>query len=100
MSNPISTIALTKSFLRAEAVRGLNLEVPAGSIYALIGPNGAGKTTTIKLLMNILRPNSGLARVLGVESRRLGPKDFARIGYVSENQEMPDEMTVGYYLRY
>jgi ABC-2 type transport system ATP-binding protein len=78
----------------------LDLEVPEGSIYALIGPNGAGKTTTIKLLMNILRPSGGFAEVLGVDSLRLSPREFARIGYVSENQEMPEWMTVDYFLRY
>jgi len=100
MSSPISTHNLSKAFRHTEAVRGLDLDVPEGSIYALIGPNGAGKTTTVKLLMNILRANSGNAEVLGVDSRRLSPRQFARIGYVSENQEMPEWMTVNYFLRY
>jgi ABC-2 type transport system ATP-binding protein len=100
MSSPISTYHLSKAFRRTEAVRGLDLDVPEGSIYALIGPNGAGKTTTIKLLMNILRASSGSAKVLGVDSRRLSPREFARIGYVSENQEMPEWMTVDYFLGY
>ena len=47
-------------------MRGLDLKVPAGSIFALIGPNGAGKTTTIKMLMNLVRPTTGRATVLGV----------------------------------
>jgi len=94
MSSPISTDNLSKAFRRTEAVNALNLEVPEGSIYALIGPNGAGKTTTIKLLMNILRASAGTARVLGVDSRRLSPREFARIGYVSENQEMPEWMSL------
>jgi ABC-2 type transport system ATP-binding protein len=100
MSSPISTHNLSKAFRRTEAVHALNLDVPEGSIYALIGPNGAGKTTTIKLLMNILRASAGSAEVLGVDSRRLSPREFARIGYVSENQEMPEWMTVDYFLRY
>jgi ABC-2 type transport system ATP-binding protein len=100
MTCPIRTHNLSKAFRNTDAVHSLDLEVPGGSIYGLIGPNGAGKTTTIKLLMNILRPSSGSAEVLGVDSRRLSPKQFARIGYVSENQEMPDEMTVGYFLSY
>jgi ABC-2 type transport system ATP-binding protein len=50
--------------------------------------------------MNIFPPSAGKAEVLGVNSRRLKPADFARIGYVSENQEMPEWMTVGYFLRY
>jgi ABC-2 type transport system ATP-binding protein len=100
MSFPIVTRKLSKKFRHNEAVHSLDLEVPAGSIFGLIGPNGAGKTTTIKVLMNILRPSTGDAYVLGVNSRRLSPAEFRRIGYVSENQEMPEEMTVDYFLRY
>jgi ABC-2 type transport system ATP-binding protein len=100
MSSPIATHNLSKAFRHTEAVNALDLDVPEGSIYALIGPNGAGKTTTIKLLMNILHANAGSAEVLGVDSRRLSPAEFARIGYVSENQEMPEWMTVDYFLRY
>jgi ABC-2 type transport system ATP-binding protein len=74
--------------------------VPGEAVFALIGPNGAGKTTTIKILMNILRPTSGRAEILGIDSRRLAGHDFTRIGYVSENQEMPDWMTVDYFMRY
>ncbi len=47
MSSPIHTHQLSKAFRRHDAVRSLDLEVPAGSIYGLIGPNGAGKTTTV-----------------------------------------------------
>jgi ABC-2 type transport system ATP-binding protein len=65
-----------------------------------VGPNGAGKTTAIKTLMNILQPDAGRAEVLGVDSRRIGPAQLARIGYVSENQEQPDWMTVRYLLDY
>ena len=78
----------------------LNLTVPQGSVFGLAGPNGAGKTTTIKILINILRPNSGQATVLGVDSRTLGPETLANIGYVSENQELPEWMTVKYLLAY
>src|SRR5579863_4820902 len=98
--SPILTRGLSKKFRHNEALHALDLEVPAGSIYGLIGPNGAGKTTSIKLIMNILRPSAGSAEVLGVNSRRLAPRHLARIGYVSENQELPEEMTVEYFLRY
>jgi len=95
MTIAIETADLARRFGRLEAVNGLSLQVPAGSIFALIGPNGAGKTTTIKLLMNLLRPTAGSARVLGVDSRRLQPQQLQRIGYVSENQRLPDWMTPG-----
>jgi ABC-2 type transport system ATP-binding protein len=95
MTNAIEAADLTRRFGRQEAVNGLSFQVPAGSIFALIGPNGAGKTTTIKLLMKLLRPTAGSARVLGVDSRRLQPQHLQRIGYVSENQRLPDWMTPG-----
>src|SRR5580698_6580107 len=79
---------------------GLNLMVPEGSVFGLAGPNGAGKTTTVKILMNILRPTSGHADVMGIDSQKLGSEAFAKIGYVSENQEMPEWMTVQYLLAY
>jgi ABC-2 type transport system ATP-binding protein len=100
MSAVISATGLTKRFRRTEAVDGLNLEVSEGSIFGLIGPNGAGKTTTIKILMNIHKATTGRADVLGVDSRRLGPVEFAKIGYVSEGQEMPEWMTIEYFLSY
>ena len=77
--NLIETQGLTRAFGRAEAVRGLDLAVPAGSVTALLGANGAGKSTTIRLLMNLLVPTAGHARVLGVDSRRLGPADPGRL---------------------
>ncbi len=98
--NIIETNALTRRFGRMEAVHALNLAVPTGSVFALLGPNGAGKTTTIKMLMNLLQPTAGEARVLGVDSRRLGEREFAQIGYVSENQQMPMWMTVRQLLDY
>jgi ABC-2 type transport system ATP-binding protein len=100
MDHVIATESLTRRFGRLDAVNHLTLHVPAGSIFGLLGPNGAGKTTTLKLLMNIIRPTSGRAEVLGVDSQRLGPAEFAQIGYVSENQRMPDWMTVRQLLAY
>ena len=100
MSAAISTHGLTRTFGRLDAVRQLDLQVPEGSVFALIGPNGAGKTTTIKLLMNLLRPTSGQATVLGTDSRRLGVKELQRIGYVSENQQLPDWMSPAQLLAY
>jgi ABC-2 type transport system ATP-binding protein len=100
MKAPICTENLSKKFHRTVAVDDLDLAVPEGAIYALVGPNGAGKTTIIKLLMNILHPTAGHAEVLGADSHRLSGKDFCRIGYVSENQELPEGMTVGGMLDY
>jgi ABC-2 type transport system ATP-binding protein len=100
MTSTIRSQALSKRFRRTVVLDGLDLEVPPGSIYGLVGPNGVGKTTTIKVLMNIFPPSGGRSEVLEVDSRRLGPRQFEQIGYVSENQELPEWMTVGYFLEY
>jgi len=100
MNLPIQTEQLSMRFGRAGVLHAVDLAVPEGAIYALVGPNGAGKTTLIKLLMNILRPASGRARVEGVDSRELTGAAFQRIGYVSENQDLPDGMTVEGMLDY
>ena len=96
----IRTESLTKWYRKNEALNGLSLEVPAGSVFALVGPNGAGKSTAIQILMNLIRPSSGRAEVLGVDSRRLGAEQLAQIGYVSENQKLPEWMRVDYFLEY
>lgn len=96
----IETDRLTRRYWRTEAVHELSLHVPEGSVCALLGPNGAGKTTTLKMLMNLLPPTAGAARVLGVDSRQLGEREFQQIGYVSENQQQPLWMTVRGLLDY
>ena len=83
-----------------EAVRSLTFAIPQGAACALLGPNGAGKTTTLKMLMNLLRPTSGTATILGVDSRKLAPAQFEQIGYISENQKMPLQMTIRDYLAF
>ncbi|GHH78311.1 ABC transporter ATP-binding protein [Streptomyces sulfonofaciens] len=65
-STVIATRALTKRYRGGQlAVDGLDLDVPAGSIFGFLGPNGSGKTTTIRMLMGLIQPTSGTARVLG-----------------------------------
>lgn len=100
MSNIIETRELTKNFRKVLAVDKLTVSVPTGSIFAFLGPNGAGKTTTVKVLMNIIQPSSGTSTVFGVDSSRLGPKEFSQIGYVSENQKIPEWMTVRQFFAY
>jgi ABC-2 type transport system ATP-binding protein len=96
----IETHGLGKSFRRHRALQAVSLAVPEGGIYTLIGPNGAGKTTIIKTLVNIERPTTGSATVLGVDSRKLSPTELRQIGYVSENQELPARLRVGAYFDY
>ena len=61
----IEAIGLVKTFGSTHAVDGVDLTVPAGTVYGVLGPNGAGKTTTIRMLATLLRPDAGSARVLG-----------------------------------
>jgi len=98
----IETSQLCKSFGSKQALCGLDLRVPVGSIYGFLGRNGAGKTTTIKTLMGLLRADSGEAQVFGtqvidadssVELRR-------RIGFVMEDKELYPYMTVEQLLRF
>jgi ABC-2 type transport system ATP-binding protein len=100
MDSVISTDHLSRNYGKVEAIHDLTFEVPRGSFFALLGPNGAGKTTTIHTLMNLRQPSNGLATILGVDSRRLGPAQLARIGYVSENQKLPGWMTVEHLLAF
>ena len=100
MNTAISTRNLSRNFGRTIALNGVDLDVPEGAVYALVGANGAGKTTLIKVLVNIFQPTGGSARVLASDSRHVTGKVFHRIGYVSENQEMPDWMTTGEMLAY
>lgn len=94
----IETTDLHKSYDGVEALRGLTLGVPAGSIYGFLGRNGAGKTTTIKVLLGMARPSSGQARVFGLETDN--PEIRRRTGFVSEEKDLYDYMTVDEMIRF
>lgn len=96
----IETQKLCKRYGGVDVLRDLNLQVPEGSAFALVGTNGAGKTTTMRILMNILQPDSGSAMVLGTNSLELKPRDFMQIGYVSESQVLPERLTIAQYFAY
>ncbi len=96
----IQTNDLAKGYRRTQALHPVTLSVPRGAVFALVGHNGAGKTTLIKLLMNMIHPSSGSATILGKDTALLNGEDFTRIAYASENQELPDWMTVGQFLNY
>src|ERR1700683_3173227 len=82
----IQTVQLTKSFQGKAVLQGLDLSVPLGSIFAFLGRNGAGKSTTIKLLTNVLKPDSGEARIFGLSvlDRKNGVNIRRRMGLVNE----------------
>ncbi len=73
---------LTKNYGEGHGLFDLDLEVRAGEIFGFIGPNGAGKTTLIRLLMGLIRPTSGVARVLGLDCRRDGLEIKRHVGYL------------------
>ncbi|WP_367874472.1 ABC transporter ATP-binding protein [Luteolibacter sp. Populi] len=91
---------LHKRFGRHDALRGVDLEVPQGKVTAFLGPNGAGKTTTIKCAMNLVDRDSGEVSVLGTDARQLARPQWQRIGYVSENRQLPGWMTVPKLMNY
>ncbi|MDE1176661.1 MAG: ATP-binding cassette domain-containing protein [Edaphobacter sp.] len=98
----IETEQLNKSYKDKAALRGLDLRVPAGSIFGFLGRNGAGKTTTIKTLMGLLHADSGSARVFGIP---VSDADGAvairrRIGFVTEDKELYPYMAVEEIIRF
>jgi len=98
----IETGALRKAFGGHQALNGLDLQVPAGSIFGFLGRNGAGKTTTMKLLMGLLRADSGDARLFGspIGPPSAGIEMRRRIGFVTEDKELYPYMTVGQIIRF
>jgi len=80
------------------AVRDLSLAVPRGTVYGLLGPNGAGKTTTIRMLLNIIVPDSGTITLLGTPHRTRGLTD--RIGYLPEERGLYKKMQVRRVLKF
>ena len=98
----IETKELRKSYGTTEALRGLDLQVPRGSICGFLGRNGAGKTTTIKTLLGMAWPDGGEARVFGRPSgaRLAGVEIRSRTGFVSEDKDLYDGMTVAQMIRF
>lgn len=84
---------LRKRYRRVEALRGIDLVVPSGSVFGFLGPNGAGKSTTMKILMGLIRPGEGTAHVLGRDVRD-GTAVRAQIGYLPQNPSFYDRMQV------
>ena len=89
---------IAKSFAGHVAVRELSLTVPKGAVYGLLGPNGAGKTTTIRMMLDILEPDSGTIRIFGHPHTEHGITD--RIGYLPEERGLYKKMQVRRVLRF
>lgn len=98
----IAVHGLKKAFKGHEALRGLDLEVPQGSIFGFLGRNGAGKTTTMKILMGLTRADEGRVALFGepVSTRGPGAGVKRRIGFVTEDKELYPYMTVDQLIRF
>ena len=98
----VETVDLRKSYGPTEAVRGLNLQVPAGSIDGFLGRNGAGKTTTIKMLLGMARPTSGAVRVFGLPANAAESSVAIRrrAAFVGEDKDLYDYMSVEEMIRF
>jgi ABC-2 type transport system ATP-binding protein len=95
MTEPvISVVGLRKSYGELEAVRGIDLEVAAGEIFAFLGPNGAGKTTTVEVLEGYRDRAAGEVTVLGADPARVDREWRERIGIVLQEGKMHPELTV------
>jgi beta-exotoxin I transport system ATP-binding protein len=91
---------LTKYFGPVIGVEALSLDVPAGSVFGFLGANGAGKTTTIRLLLDLLRPTSGSASVLGFDCRRESLDVRRRVGYLPSEMPFYADQTGAGYLKF
>jgi ABC-2 type transport system ATP-binding protein len=85
--------SLTKTYGPTTAVAGIDLEVPAGSFFGLVGPNGAGKTTALSMAVGLLRPDSGTARIFGVDVWASPAEAKALVGVLPDGLAMPERLT-------
>lgn len=92
-THAIRTLGLTKWYGRSRGVLDLGLEVEVGEVFGYLGPNGAGKTTTIRLLLDLIRPTSGRAEVLDLDSHRDTIAVRRRVGYVPGELHLYDSLS-------
>jgi ABC-2 type transport system ATP-binding protein len=96
--NAIDIQGVTKRYAEHTAVRNLTLRVPSGSVYGLLGPNGAGKTTTIRMILNIIAPDTGTISIFGRPSN--DPQITERMGYLPEERGLYRKMQVRHVLKF
>ena len=98
MNEPVIRLqGIKKSFASTRAVEDLSFELPRGSICGLLGPNGAGKTTTLRIILDIVGPDSGTVEVFG---RPVDHETRMRIGYLPEERGMYQRMRVAEHLAF
>jgi len=96
----INTHGLSKSYKEVDALKSLDLKVPAKSIFAFLGPNGAGKTTTIKLLLGLIYPSGGSGTIFGKDIVKDNVDIRANVGYLPQDARFYEHMTARETLTY
>src|SRR3954454_25258678 len=100
-AEPVIAVSdLTRRFGAREALSSVDLVIPRGGVYGLVGANGAGKTTLIKHVLGLLRAERGSVRVFGLDPVVDPVRVLSRIGYLSEEHDLPGWMRVDELLRY
>jgi ABC-2 type transport system ATP-binding protein len=97
---PVVVKGLSRRFGRKLALDDVSVEVPKGKVFGLVGENGAGKTTLIKHILGLLVPTTGSARVFGMDPVAEPERVLARIGYLSENRDLPNWMRISELMRF
>src|SRR5690242_20981449 len=101
MTPPVIDVAnLTRRFDSGTALDAVTLSIPRGAVYGLVGANGAGKTTLIKHVLGLLRAQAGTVRVFGLDPVADPVGVLVRVGYLSEENDLPGWMRVYELLRY
>src|SRR5881227_3133019 len=98
--NIVAIANLTRKFGPKVVLNNVSLDVPRGSVFGLVGENGAGKTTVIKHVLGLLRAQSGTVRVFGKDPTAEPESVLSRIGYLSEESDLPAWMRVSELMRY
>jgi ABC-2 type transport system ATP-binding protein len=96
----IQTKGLIKNYGNVRALRGVDLEVRKGEIFGFLGPNGAGKTTTIRCMLDLIRPQGGSIKILGIDPQADPVSVRARVGYLPGELSMESNLKVESQLRY
>src|SRR5512136_1436957 len=99
--NAIEITGLYKQFTgkrmtKVDALKGLDLQIDAGEVFGFLGPNGAGKSTTIKLVMGLLRPTAGSARIMGIDAGQSNSR--RQVGFLPENPAFYDYLSAEEYI--
>ena len=99
--SPVIELAgVTRKFGEKTALDNVSLAIPCGGVFGLIGGNGAGKTTLIRHVLGLLQAQQGVVKLFGLDPVQHPVETLSRVGYLSEDRDLPDWMRVGELLRY